>query len=209
MISTIASLFISIIALAVVLRERTRKPFESDLIEFRAETERLIAEFNRVSERNISMMDDRLEALERQIRIARKLEEELLLREEKDKVTSILPVELKKPERKKKSKKTVEPEAQAEISSEPLPEKSLKVAPEELQPVDAALEIPPLFDGFPVQRLRSYGEKRANTIKSHEQLLLFLKENKTKEELIDMGFSSNEINLAILSISLEENTSQE
>ncbi|MGL5721115.1 MAG: hypothetical protein ACRCY4_01755 [Brevinema sp.] len=201
---TIISLFISIVTLVIVLKERTRRPFEADLADFRAETERLIAEFNRVAERNISMMDDRIEALERQTRIARKIEDDLSVQLEQHKLAGILPTDLEKPSRKKKPKEEVLMEQSPVV--EPL-EEIAATSPQTEPPEPSAPETPPLFDGFPVQRLRSYGEKRTSAVKSHEQLLQYLKENKTKDELIDMGFSSNEINLAILSISLEENTS--
>ncbi|MGL5721164.1 MAG: hypothetical protein ACRCY4_02020, partial [Brevinema sp.] len=189
----------------IVLKERTRRPFETDLSEFRAETERLIAEFNRVTERNLSMMDDRLEALERQTRSARKAEEDLIELQEQHKALGIIPrEELSKP---KKAKMQPKEEESREISpTPPIQEKS----PEENNPpMEASPETPPLFDGFPVQRLRSYGERRNSQVRSHEQLLQYLRENKSKDELIDMGFSSNEINLAILSISLEEKSPKE
>lgn len=172
------SIALSAFTLVIVLKERSRRFYAAELEEFRAETERLIAEFNRVAERNISILDDRIIALERETRHARKAENCL---KEQCETYSLL-----------QDEKTDE----AEAESLPHPSEAFAYG----GPPDKEISTPQLFDGISVNRIKTYAKHRNQPKQKHELLIQYLKESKNKEELLEMGFSATEINLALMAL---------
>lgn len=182
-----ASFCMSFLALVWAYKTKTNKPHQAELEEFRSQTERLIVEFNRVASRNLSMLDDRIEELERKIRLSHKVEAVLKERfEEADKYELLQPFRLNTSD----NKKTEEPHPREAFAYNDFFE-------------DEALEInntriPEVFEGISVKSLKNYQASQISHIDKQEQLIDHIRQHKNKEELLELGFSINEINLALM-----------
>lgn len=193
---SIFSLLISASSLIIILKERSRRPYAADLEEFRLETERLIAEFNRVAERDTGILDDRLSLLQQEIRSARNTESALRQLIEETRRDNILA--------KGSFLDSEDGDSDAdEIDSTPHPKEAFGYAKESPPAPEEPFQNA-LFDGFSVERIKSYAKHRNSPKKKHELLLQHLKENKNRDELLEMGFSPNEINLALLNLSTSQ-----
>ncbi|MGL4394380.1 MAG: hypothetical protein ACRCS8_04060 [Brevinema sp.] len=226
---------ISIINLYFLLKQRRTKPFDQDVSAFKIETEKVMVEFNRITTRNISILDDKIEELDHKIRIAQKIDSTLKERlEEFDKINYLkdAPEEAEQKQKRQKKKtllaeiseqiakkehslvvdteavedvfeRSVSPKDQIVIVEEKVLEASVEdvIIASEPDPAKEDSADSVLFEGVPVQKIK----KHQSTQKQHETLLQYLKEEKTREELLSLGFSNNEINLATMSLSLEQN----
>ncbi|MGL4388869.1 MAG: hypothetical protein ACRCTJ_05705 [Brevinema sp.] len=229
---------ISIINLYFWIKQRQNKPFSHEITAFKSETQTVMVEFNRITTRNISLLDEKLEELDHKIRISQKIDALLKERiEEFDKISHWKEIEtrpiiqtlidenhsaiLKEP---KKSKKKIlvsdisqqiahEQTNQIQATKEHLTKNksTIKDLQKIINKVNTSLSTnhniiksvtveSTLFEGVPIQKIK----KHQSTHKKHELLLQHLQENKSKEELLALGFSNNEINLAKMSLSLDQ-----
>ncbi|SFB69081.1 hypothetical protein SAMN02745150_00239 [Brevinema andersonii] len=182
-----ASFCMSFLALVWAYKTKTEKTHQTELEEFRSQTERLIVEFNRVASRNLSMLDDRIEELERKIRLSHKVEAVLKERfEEADKYKLLQPLRLNA------------------SSDEETPPHHPKEAfgyndffADEAPEINNT-EISEVFEGISVRSLKNYQAGRNSDTDKQKQLIGYIRQHKNKEELLELGFSINEINLALM-----------
>lgn len=182
-----ASFCMSFLAMVWAYKTKTKKTHQTELEEFRSQTERLIVEFNRVASRNLSMLDDRIEELERKIRLSHKVEAVLKERfEEADKYELLQPFRLNA--------------ASDEKTNPPHPKEAFgynDFFADEVPEINNT-EIPEVFDGISVRSLKNYQASRTSDTDKQKQLIDHIRQHKNKEELLELGFSINEINLALM-----------
>lgn len=182
-----ASFCMSFLALVWAYKTKTKKPHQAELEEFRSQTERLIVEFNRVASRNLSMLDDRIEELERKIRLSHKVEAVLKERfEEADKYELLQPFRLNT--------------SGDEKTAEPHPKEAFGYNDffDDEAPEINNTEIPEVFEGISIKSLKNYQVSRTSDADKQKQLIDHIRQHKNKEELLELGFSINEINLALM-----------
>lgn len=182
-----ASFCMSFLALVWAYKTKTNKPHQAELEEFRSQTERLIVEFNRVASRNLSMLDDRIEELERKIRLSHKVEAVLKERfEEADKYELLQPFRLNTSDNEK--------------IAPPHPREAFGYNDffgDEAPEINKT-EIPEVFEGISVKSLKNYQVSQTSHIDKQKELIDHIRQQKNKEELLELGFSINEINLALM-----------
>lgn len=255
-------LVISTLNLYFFFKKSMQKSFEQELNEFRTYTETLITEFNRVTTRNVSLLDERIDELDHKIRLSQKVD--LLLKErfeEAHKIEFLKPLKLNELDKEKQEiseQNTVttqkeqllktpysiekieiseeqQKENNTEKNREKTPRKTIQKLIDIISFTEEKIEIleeqqekqqkekivkkeensknnhiqktinieePLLFEGLPIEKIKKH-QSRLNTHKKQKLLLQYLQENKTKEELLNLGFNSNEINIAILCLSTE------
>ncbi|MGL4367084.1 MAG: hypothetical protein ACRCTQ_02210 [Brevinemataceae bacterium] len=201
-------LTISILHLYVILKRSPSGRTDNDLKEFQIQAEALMTEFNRIAARNISILDERLEELDHKIRISQKMDHVLKERlEEMYKTTFFKSIsepnnldEIKEAS-KQQSKTSKQTKRSLKTSS------TEKTLPIETDLVESILpELPPrqevqqeiLFEGIPVEKLKKTSYRGVTAQIKYKALLNYISEKKSKEELLELGFSINEINLAVL-----------
>lgn len=181
------SFCMSFLALVWAYKIKTKKPYQAELEEFRSQTERLIVEFNRVASRNLSMLDDRIEELERKIRLSHKVEAVLKERfEEADKYELLQPFRLNTPDHEK--------------TDAPHPKEAFGYNDffgDEAPEINKT-EIPEVFEGISIKSLKNYQARQTPHSNKQKQLIDHIRQHKNKEELLELGFSINEINLALM-----------
>jgi 5'-3' exonuclease len=145
------------------------KNLKSSLLieEARKELESLITEFNAAAARNIEILEDRITTLQELIK---KADSKIILLEEKAK-SSIKPIIIEKVVEKKKDEIKTETKIEKKEETQTL---------QELNRVDQKKELE--------ENLKDE-DKRITRLKK------LIREGKTKEELISLGFLENEINL--------------
>ena len=256
-------LILSTINFYFLMKNMTKKSFDSELTEFRTYTETLITEFNRITTRNVELLDSRIEALDHKIRLSQKVD--LLLKErfeEASKIEYLKALQMEQvyssqvpqnspPEQQDKVEQiqsidhmitddlTIEnivlnnlqdfiptseenPEIDssnldilAEISKEILTELSEGSFEENYAEdiiIDAPIEAPVkyssnlLFEGIPVEKIKKHKKNSRVRVEKENLLIQYIKQNKNKDELLELGFTSNEINIAMLCYSTENPT---
>ena len=237
-------LILSTINFYFLIKNMTKKSFDSELIEFRTYTETLITEFNRITTRNVDLLDSRIEDLNHKIRLSQKVD--LLLKErfeEASKIEYLKPLQMEQVYSSQNSESspieaqaidytvaddlTIEhiisnnistTEENLEINSynsdilteisEEIPTEILSEISEEENSIEASIEYSPnlLFEGIPVEKIKKHKKNSRINLKKEQLLIQYIKQNKNKEELLELGFTSNEINIAMLCYSTENPT---
>ena len=254
-------LILSTINFYFLIKNMTKKSFDSELIEFRTYTETLITEFNRITTRNVDLLDSRIEDLNHKIRLSQKID--LLLKErfeEASKIEYLKPLQMEQvysspitessPIDQQEIKLahsvdhtitddlTIEhiildhlqdtiPTAEEtldidsynlEILTETLLELSedilSEISEEDYIVDDIIIETPKesenssdlLFEGIPIEKIKKHKKNSRVTIEKENQLIQYIKQNKNKDELLELGFTSNEINIAMLCYSTDNPT---
>ena len=249
-------LILSTINFYFLIKNLSKKSFDSDLIEFRTYTETLITEFNRITTRNVELLDSRIEDLNHKIRLSQKID--LLLKErfeEAAKIEYLKPLQMEQIY-SSQTAKNPPPAQQNEIdhiitddltiedvildnlqytipTSEENPEiddynntHNLDILTEilseisEEDSIDIVIETPEeipkkspseyssnlLFEGIPVEKIKKHKKNSRVNLEKENQLIQYIKQNKNKDELLELGFTSNEINIAMLCYSTENPT---
>ena len=248
-------LILSTINFYFLMKNMTKKSFDSELTEFRTYTETLITEFNRITTRNVELLDSRIEALDHKIRLSQKVD--LLLKErfeEASKIEYLKPLQMEQvyssqvvpqtsplePEQSHSIDHTITddltienivldnlqdtiPTAEetpdidtynleilTEISKDILSE----ISEEDYIVDDIVIETPVeseyspnlLFEGIPIEKIKKHKKNSRVNIEKENQLIQYIKQNKNKDELLELGFTSNEINIAMLCYSTDNPT---
>lgn len=239
----VLSLTMSSLNIYFFFKNQSKKSYSQDLEEFRSYTESLITEFNRITTRNVDLLDSRIEELDHKIRLSQKID--LLLKErfeeahkieylkilhldqiyevtkknvpaQGDPYTSpiykgILPnITESSDSLKEKREESLPLESQnmifTDAKKDPTTDTHSEKSSEELHDklLSQTLEIPLLeessetdfFEGVSVTKIKKY--KKLSSQKKQELLFQYISEEKNKEELLEQGFTSNEINIALL-----------
>ena len=250
-------LILSTINFYFLMKNMTKKSFDSELTEFRTYTETLITEFNRITTRNVELLDSRIEALDHKIRLSQKVD--LLLKErfeEASKIEYLKPLQMEQvyssqvvpqtsplePEQSHSIDHTITddltienivldnlqdtiPTAEetpdidtynleilTEISKDILSE----ISEEDYIVDDIVIETPVestfeyssnlLFEGIPVEKIKKHKKNSRVNLEKENLLIQYIKQNKNKDELLELGFTSNEINIAMLCYSTDNPT---
>ncbi|MGL5956612.1 MAG: hypothetical protein ACRC0X_08480 [Brevinema sp.] len=186
------SIFLSTINFYFLFKNISRKPFHQDLAEFQSYTERMIVEFNRITTRNVELLDSRIEELNRKIRLSQKVD--LLLKERFEEAQKIEYLKVLQLDKVHEEYSVSEND---QILIEDLENSNNNNSPlEQLESPnnsEDSLENS-LFEGIPVAKIKKHHH---TTVQKKQELLKdSIKENKSKEELLELGFTINEINLA-------------
>ena len=256
-------LILSTINFYFLIKNMTKKSFDSELIEFRTYTETLITEFNRITTRNVDLLDSRIEELNHKIRLSQKVD--LLLKErfeEASKIEYLKPLQMEQvysspitessPLDQQETELahsidhtitddlTIEyiilgnlqdtiPTAEetpdidaynleilteisedilSEISEEDYIVDDIVIETPVESPKESSLEYSPnlLFEGIPVEKIKKYKKNSRVNLEKENQLIQYIKQNKNKDELLELGFTSNEINIAMLCYSTDNPT---
>ena len=74
------------------------------------------------------------------------------------------------------------------------------VAPDDNSAKDLVSKEEPLllFEGIEVEKIKKHHKSKMSTQKKQELLMRYIEESRSKEELLDLGFSPTEINLAFI-----------
>ncbi|MGL4676218.1 MAG: hypothetical protein ACRCWI_00945 [Brevinema sp.] len=190
----IFSIFLSTINFYFLFKNIARKPFQQDLTEFQSYTERMIVEFNRITTRNIELLDSRIEELNRNIRLSQKVD--LLLKERFEEAQKIEYLKVLNLDKVYEEQNTIK-HPKIDI----LIEDSIESSENTSQDYDLLEQLEPpkeiedsLFEGIPITKIKKHHKNL--TRKKRDLLKEGIKDNKSKEELLDLGFTINEINLA-------------
>ncbi len=183
-----------------LFKKMSERPFEKNIEEFNRTTESIMVEFNRVAARNIEMLDYRLEELDKKIRLSQKTEARLETLLEEIAKSKVLSQKIKK---------------SAEKAKTPPQDDIIQILP----PLTKSAGSTPDDNKAKTKKPAKSKEKEKNKDKKDkkEEGLLFrqdilsehIKKGLSKDELLDMGFASSEINLAALFDKEEELKSEE
>lgn len=231
-------LMLSTINLYFLIKNMGKKSFDSELIEFRTYTETLITEFNRITTRNVELLDSRIEELNHKVRLSQKVD--LLLKErfeEASKIEYLKPLQMEQvyfsqttvsspfdQQRDTEQAQSIDQIITDDLTIEdiildniqhiiPISEEDYSVDNIVIEtPVEAPIEYAPnlLFEGIPIEKIKKHKKNsRVNSrvnVEKENQLIQYIKQNKNKDELLELGFTSNEINIAMLYYSTENPT---
>lgn len=223
----IFSIFFSTLNFYFLFKKLSQKPFQQELEEFRSYSERIIVEFNRITTRNVELLDSRIAELDHKIRLSQKIDKHLSERFEEaskleylsnfidsQKTTSIKeeehPINNNTPIQDINNVETIDDSLGIDITVgddiEMLEERQNDIVEDfsELNKrvVESSSESG-LFEGIPIQKIKKHQKK--TSLKNKQELLKsHIEQNKTKEELLALGFNNNEINLAMLCYSTEK-----
>ena len=64
-----------------------------------------------------------------------------------------------------------------------------------------------MFEGIPIEKIKKHRKNSRANLEKEQQLIQYIKHNKSKDELLELGFTSNEINIAMLYYSTTDNYS--
>jgi len=181
---------------------------EQDLKKFQSHTESIMVEFNRITTRNISLLDDKIEELNHKIRLGQKVD--LLLKErfeEAHQIDYLSVLQLDKIDNKPISN-DFNPKKEDTIKQcDPIKELIIDSIKDLNQQDNITLSTDKeLFDNIPINKLKKYQSSQIQNQKKYS-LLHHISKNKSKEELLELGFSLNEINLSLLSSNSKQNRS--
>ncbi|MGL4560942.1 MAG: hypothetical protein ACRCV0_01465 [Brevinema sp.] len=205
---------ISLINLYFLVKQRKQKPYNHEIKEFQTQTESIMVEFNRITIRNISMLDEKLEELDHKIRLAQKIDIVLKERlEEMNQISYFSSLNLNKLEEKNSDsldhknahKKTkIKKNKLSESKNPDEIEVKEEIKKDNKNNSDIMIKNNELFEGIPIEKIKKQTPIHLlPTHKKHALLIQYLNEKKTKEELIEIGFSNNEINIATMSLSID------
>jgi outer membrane biosynthesis protein TonB len=190
-----------------IITNRKIAQIKDDLItkEAREEMGALIAEFNRVAERNINLIEDRIEKLNTSLQKAN--QKMAQLDEQVARVNRPILVEKivgKAPEVQPQRERMIT--APAEIAEDRVEIRSRREEPkEEAKPVreikkPEPQKAPPIAEKKPEivkepAPKKKKAEPEPEPLSRSERLKALLREGKSRDELVDMGYMENEINL--------------
>ncbi|MGL4563285.1 MAG: hypothetical protein ACRCVW_05465 [Brevinema sp.] len=201
---------ISLINLYFLVKQRKQKPYDHEIKEFQKQTETIMVEFNRITIRNISMLDEKLEELDHKIRLAQKIDIVLKERlEEVNQISYLSSLNLNKLEEKNSDSIDHKNEnKKMRIKKKKLSESKnpneIELKEDNKNNTDIVIKNNELFEGIPIEKIKKQTPIHLlPTHKKHALLIQYLNEKKTKEELIGIGFSNNEINIATMSLSID------
>ena len=247
-------LILSTINFYFLITNMTKKSFDSELIEFRTYTETLITEFNRITTRNVDLLDSRIEDLNHKIRLSQKVD--LLLKERFEEASKIeylkplqmeqvysspmtdsSPIDQQEIELAHSIDHTItddltiehiildnlqntiptaeeDPDIDLEILTELSEDILSEISEEDYIVDDIVIETPVeseyspnlLFEGIPIEKIKKHKKNSRVNIEKENQLIQYIKQNKNKDELLELGFTSNEINIAMLCYSTDNPT---
>ncbi len=200
-------IFLSAINFYFLVKILSEKPYQKDIQDFQTQTERLMVEFNRITTRNIDLLDSRIEELNHKIRQSQKTEallKELFEEAQKIEHLSSIKPSLVSTNTTDNTIDTIDDKfslVSANTSNDNIADNIVEVEKSENQRSWADGQLSDsLFEGVSVNKIKKHRKKVKN---SQELLKKYIQENKTKEELLEMGYNINEINLVSL---LEKNT---
>lgn len=242
-------LILSTINFYFLTQNMIKKSFDSELQEFRSYTESLITEFNRITTRNVELLDSRIEDLNHKIRLSQKIDHLLKERfEEANKIEYLKPLQMDKVhslqtlssdpvDTHKKilsidhtitddmtiehiildniqqnistpidEESTNSTNNDQEISTEPTIN-PIALEPSNPDEISTNFATNLLFEGIPIEKIKKHRKNSRANLEKEQQLIQYIKHNKSKDELLELGFTSNEINIAMLYYSTTDNYS--
>ncbi len=220
------SVLLSTINFYFLVKLLSNKPsHQKELDDFQSHVERLMVEFNRITTRNIELLDSRIEELDHKIRLSQKTESHLKELFEDAQKRDFLPMGFLSETTENISTDISTIEDQNTINTtenreflidNPIPSfseilsiesKNHKTSKPEI--ADTIEESPTietenpkktisdqsdtLFEGVPIKKIKKHSKKN-----TQQQLMDHIQQNKSKDELLELGFNINEINLAML-----------
>ncbi len=242
-------LILSTINFYFLTQNMIKKSFDSELQEFRSYTESLITEFNRITTRNVELLDSRIEDLNHKIRLSQKIDHLLKERfEEANKIEYLKPLQMDKVHSLQTlssdpvdthtkilsidhtitddmtiehiildniqqnistpidEESTNSTNNDQEISTEPTIN-PIALEPSNPDEISTNFATNLLFEGIPIEKIKKHRKNSRANLEKEQQLIQYIKHNKSKDELLELGFTSNEINIAMLYYSTTDNYS--